>query len=78
MHYNDFLNVEDWKILDSKICRFFNEDETPFEAICVEIGTMTTFKTNINGCHMEKQPIIRWISRLQYETLKKNSGVVIF
>lgn len=78
MRYNDFLNVEDWKILDSKICRFFNEDETPFEAICVEIGTMTTFKTNINGCHMEKQPIIRWISRLQYETLKKNSGVVIF
>ena len=78
MRYNDFLNVEDWKILDSKICRFFNEDETPFEAICVEIGTMTTFKTNINGCHMEKHPIIRWISRLQYETLKKNSGVVIF
>lgn len=78
MRYNDFLNVEDWKILDSKICRFFNEDETPFEAICVEIGTMTTFKTNINGYHMEKYPIIRWISRLQYETLKKNSGVVIF
>ena len=78
MRYNDFLNVEDWKILDSKICRFFNEDETPFEAICVEIGTMTTFKTNINGCRMEKYPIIRWISRLQYETLKKNSGVVIF
>ena len=78
MHYNDFLNVEDWKILNTKTCRFFNEDETPFEAICVEIGTMTTFKTNINGCHMEKQPIVRWISRLQYETLKKNSGVVIF
>ena len=78
MYYNDFLNVEDWKILDTKTCRFFNEDETPFEAICVEIGTMTTFKTNINGCYMEKQPIIRWISRLQYETLKKNSGVVIF
>ena len=78
MRYNDFLNVEDWKILDSKICRFFNEDETPFEAICVEIGTMTTFKTNINGCRMKKYPIIRWISRLQYETLKNNSGVVIF
>ena len=78
MHYNDFLNVEDWKILDTKTCRFFNEDETPFEAVCVEIGTMTTFKTNINGCCMEKQPIIRWISRLQYETLKRNSGVVIF
>ena len=78
MHYNDFLNVEDWKILDTKTCRFFNEDETPFEAVCVEIGTMTTFKTNINGCHMEKQPIVRWISRLQYETLKKNSGVVVF
>lgn len=78
MHYNDFLNIEDWKILDTKTCRFFNEDETPFEAVCVEIGTMTTFKTNINGCHMEKQPIVRWISRLQYETLKKNSGVVIF
>lgn len=78
MHYNDFLKVEDWKILDTKTCHFFNEDETPFEAVCVEIGTMTTFKTNICGAQIEKQPIVRWISRLQYEILKKNSGVVIF
>lgn len=78
MHYNDFLNVEDWKILDTKTCRFFNEDETPFEAICVEIGTMTTFKTTIRGSQIEKRPIVRWISRLQYETLRRNSGVVIF
>ena len=78
MHYNDFLNVEDWKILETKTCRLFNEDETPFEAICVEIGTMTTFKTTINGSRLEKQPIVRWISRSQYETLKRNSGVIIF
>ena len=78
MHYNDFLNVEDWKILETKTCRFFNEDETPFEAICVEIGTMTTFKTTINGSRLEKQPIVRLISRSQYETLKRNSGVIIF
>ena len=78
MHYSDFWAVEDWKILDIKICRFFNEDETPFEAICVEIGTMTTVKTTINGSRLEKQPIVRWISRSQYETLKKNSGVIIF
>lgn len=78
MHYNDFFKVEDWKIINSTICHHYNEEETPFEAICVEIGTMTTFKTNINGCHIEKQPIIRWISRSQYETLKRNSGVIIF
>lgn len=78
MHYNDFLNVEDWKILETKTCRFFNEDETPFEALCVEIGTFNIFKTNIMGCHLEKRPIIRWISRAQYESLKKNSGVIIF
>lgn len=78
MHYNDFLNVEDWKILDTKICRFFNEEETPFEAICVEIGTMTIVKTTIDGSRLEKKPIVRWISRSQYETLKRNSGVIIF
>ena len=52
MHYNDFFKVEDWKIINSTICHHYNEEETPFEAICVEIGTMTTFKTNINGCHI--------------------------
>ena len=72
MQYNDFLKVEDWKILETMICRYYNEDETPFEVVCVEIGTLNIFKTNINGCHLEKYPIIRWISRSQYEILKKN------
>lgn len=78
MHYNDFLNVEDWKILETKTCRFFDDYETPFEALCVEIGTMTVCKTTIHGLEFEKQPIIRWLSRRQYENLVKNSGVVIF
>ena len=78
MHYNDFFKVEDWKIINTTTCHHYNEDETPFEAICVEIGTYNVFKTKINSCALEKYPIIRWISRAQYESLKKNSGVIIF
>ena len=77
-YYNDYFAVEDWKILDTMTGHFFNEEATPFEAVCVEIGVMHTFKTTITGSHFEKQPIIRWISRGEYNRLVKNSGVVIF
>ena len=78
MYYIDYLNVEDWKILDTKICRFFNDEETPFEAFQVEIGTKTTYSNDVKGKAVDKTAVIRWISRAQYENLKKNSGVIIF
>lgn len=77
-HFFDYLKIEDWEIISQKICHFYNEDATPFTAICVKIGTMTECKTTIDGTRISKKPILHWISMKEYERLIKNSGVVIF
>ena len=78
MHYSDFWAVEDWKILEFKDCYFFNEDETPFSAVNVQIGIMTEYKTTINGAEVVKNPITRWITISEFHRLKENSGVIVF
>ena len=78
MQYSDFWKVEDWRILESKECHFFNESETVFEAVNVQIGVLTVYKTTISGSVVEKYPITRWITSREYRRLKENSGVVVF
>lgn len=78
MQYSDFWNVEDWQVLESKVCHFFNESETVFEAVNVQIGILTMYKTTINGAVIEKFPITRWITSREYRRLKENSGVIVF
>ena len=78
MHYFDFSGVENWEVLSVENFHFFDEEETSFEAVCVKIGTMSSFKTSIHGTVIEKSPIIRWLSRVEFESLKKNTGVIIF
>ena len=78
MQYSDFWKVEDWRILESKVCHFFNESETVFEAVNVQIGILTMYKTTINGSVIEKHPITRWITSREYRRLKENSGVIVF
>lgn len=78
MRYSDFWKVEDWKVLETKICHFFNENETVFEAVNVQIGVLMVYKTTITGSVIEKFPITRWITSKEYRSLKKNSGVIVF
>ena len=73
-----YKNVENWTLLDTKTFNFYSEEETPFEAVCVEIGTLTILYPTAFGNTIEKTPIIRWITKVEYEALKRNSGVVIF
>lgn len=75
-YYADYLAVEDWKVLDTKVCRFYDDEETKFGAVCVKIGVITSLdKSNRT---IEKHDVIRWISNGEYLRLKKGSGVVVF
>lgn len=78
MHYSDFWKVEDWQVLETKVCHFFNENEAVFEAVNVQIGILTVYKTTINGSTIERLPITRWITSKEYLHLKQNSGVIVF
>lgn len=74
----DYFAVEDWKVIDTRVFHFYNDDETMFGAICVNIGTLTTYKHGLTGTEIEKTDIVRWISNGEYQRLKKNSGVIVF
>lgn len=78
MFYTDYWKVENWEVLETKEFHFFNDDETPFSAVCVKIGTLTTYRMDATGYKSETTPISRWISLGEYNKIVKNSGVVIF
>ena len=74
-----FFDIHDWKIIDNKICHFYNENETPFAAICVVVGYYTVDTIDFNNhIHTEKYDIIRWISSNEYARLLKNEGIIIW
>lgn len=75
MKYNDFWNVEEWHILDTKTCCFFDENETAFEAVNVQVGILTVYQDNMV---VSKYPITRWIPVKEFRRLKKSRGVVVF
>lgn len=73
-----YIEVENWKILEERTFHYYSEEETPFEAVHVEIGTLATLHPTAFGNEIKKTPITRWITKTEYEALRRNSGVVIF
>jgi len=78
MHYSDFWNVEDWQVIEYRECHFFNENESAFWVVNVQIGELIIYKTDINGSKIENTPITRWITVNEWNRLLKSAGVVIF
>lgn len=78
MRYADYLAVENWEVLDMKVFHYYNDDESNFVAVCVKIGTLTSYNNSITGAKLEKTDIVRWISNGEYQRLKRNSGVIVF
>lgn len=78
MSFSDFWAAEKWKVLDVRYARSFDEYESPFEIVNVQIGDLLVYKTTITGAKIEKLPITRWMTKNQYVRFKENTGVVIF
>lgn len=74
-YFTDYYDVDKWHITDEKELHMYDDNETPITAYRVVIGTITYFSATTV---LETSPIIRWISRGEYEALRRNSGVVIF
>ena len=78
--YSNFLDVQDWIVLDRKTFYMYNNDETPFIAVKVKIGTLTEEQisfthTSINKINFD---IIRWIPEKEYLALCENRGIIIW
>jgi hypothetical protein len=75
---SEFFPVEKWEVLMTKNCYYYDEDNTPFKAVCVRVGTLYFLKTSINGVEMVSTPIIRWFSEKNYNSFNSYNGAVIF
>lgn len=74
MTMTNYLNASEWKVVNEMTIHTFNEDETPIDVVCVEIGTYTTGGIGI----IKLFPILRWITKKQYVNWTENNDVVIW
>ena len=75
-----FKDIKDWEVLSSKIIYDFSDDENPIEVIEVEIGTLYRDEIDVSGTHYSEtaSPIIRWISRDEYNILRAHEGMIVW
>lgn len=68
----NYLNTSEWKVVNEMTIHAFNEDETPIDVVCVEIGTY------MGDDGVAVLPILRWITKKQYVNWTENNDVVIW
>lgn len=74
-----YRDIKDWAILAEEIIYDYSENENPIEVVEILIGTLHYEYLDFNNHYSEKRtPIIRWLTRKQYENLRRNEGVVIW
>lgn len=74
-----YRDIKDWAILDERVIHDFSENENPIEVVEVLIGTLHYEYIDFNQHYNQKRtPIIRWLSKKQYEHLRANEGTIIW
>ena len=76
--YPTYFDVKDWRILEARTIHAFNLNETPIEVVKVEIGRVLRSTLIFEHYEEETFPIIRWISRAEYNKLNENEGIIIW
>jgi len=74
-----YRDIKDWAILDERTIHDFSTYENPIDIVEVLIGTLHYEVVDFNQHYSEKRtPIIRWITRKQYDYFRQNEGIVIW
>lgn len=74
-----YRDIKDWAILDERTVYDFSENENPIGVVEVLIGTLHYERLDFNQHYEERRtPIIRWITRNEYDYLRANEGTVIW
>ena len=74
-----YRDIHDWAILDERVIHDFSENETPIQVVEVLIGTLHYESVDFNQHYEERRtPIIRWLTRNEYDYLCANEGTVIW
>lgn len=78
-YYPIYRDIKDWAVLEEQTIHNYSVFEEPIEIVEVLIGTLHYECLDFNNHYTEKRtPIIRWITRKQYEYLKQNEGIAIW
>ena len=79
-YYPIYRDIKDWAVLDEIVVHDFSEEERPIEMVEVLIGSLhyDYISITFHNHYERRTPIIRWMSKKQYEYLKKNEGTVIW
>lgn len=74
-----YRDIKDWAILDEQIIHDYTENENPISVVELLIGTLHYENIDFNQHYIEKRtPIIRWLTRKEYEYLRTNEGTIIW
>lgn len=74
-----YRDIKDWVILDEHTIHDFSDLENSIQVVEVLIGTLHYEHIDFNQHYEERRtPIIRWITRKEYERLVVNEGTVIW
>ena len=74
-----YRDIKDWAVLDERTIHDFSEIEKPIEIVELLIGTLHYEYLSFNQHYEERRtPIIRWLTRAEYEYLCANEGTVIW
>lgn len=74
-----YRDIKDWAILDECTIHDFSETEKPIQIVELLIGTLHYETVDFNQRYEERRtPIIRWLTRTEYEYLRANEGTVIW
>ena len=74
-----YRDVKDWAILEQKTIHDFSDNENPIEIVKLLIGTLHYQEIDLFQHYNENRtPIIRWITRKEYDYLVANEGTVIW
>jgi len=75
----NFYDIDNWIILDTKVVNMYNEDATPFIAMKMKVGDLDAEEISINNAYSKNSfPIIRWITKKEFDRLKAGAGVIIW
>lgn len=74
-----YRDIKDWAVLDERTIHDFSDFEHSIQVVEVLIGTLHYEYIDFNQHYEERRtPIIRWITKHNYEQLLKNEGTVIW
>lgn len=72
----EFFPVSKWQVVDYKT--FYDWNDEPHYAICVQIGELVTYEVNQLGTCPKRYPALRWMPLNEYRNYftKQNDTII--